>query len=59
MPKFTREGDTVATKARRGKGREGEGMAWERKKGNLGFAFDIGPLCVLLATIERGLECYC
>jgi hypothetical protein len=59
MPKFTREGDTVATKARRGKGRGGEGMAWVRKEGNLGFALDIRPLRVPLATVENGLECYC
>jgi hypothetical protein len=59
MPKFTRGGDTVATKARKGKGRGGEGTAWVGKEGNLGFALDIGPLRVPLATIERGLEYYC
>jgi hypothetical protein len=59
MLKFTREKDTVTTKARRRKGKEGEGMAWVRKKGNLGFALDIRPLCVPLATVEKGLEYYC
>jgi hypothetical protein len=59
MPKFTRERDTITTKARRRKEKGGERIAWIRKEENLGFAFDIRPLYVSLATIERGLECYC